>query len=761
MTLPGIGDRGPAALAAIARSALSGEATPEATLWDGIDLDDPEDRRFGDFELLERIGRGGMGVVFRARQHSLGREVAVKFIVGPLARDAAAVERFLAEARAAARLHHPHIVPVFEVASVEGMHCFSMPLLRGQTLALRVGAQRPDAAARVELMLKIGAAVAYAHSLGLLHLDLKPANILFDEHGLPLVGDFGLARHVDADGFVEPAGTWGTPAYMAPEQIARQRLDARTDVHALGAILYELLTGAGARGPATTTRSEVEQASTIPIRPPRAIDPAIDRDLEAICLRCLRSDPAQRYPSVAELLADLSRQRNGEPVAARARGWRERAWRGLRRHPAAVASTIAVAAALVLGLATTSWQWQRAERAQRVASAQAERNRQLAGLMAAAFPTGDPGSYQQQEESARAAVAWLKQYVGRDPAAQREVLAAFREALVAANKGAAVVALLNEIFDQLGEDYRERQVQRLAAKGDRDSLIAAALIGIPRGSAASSPAHEAVLQRLYAHYPDDELALYAIALACNVQTQPCAHAEYQQRLSERFPDNSIHWLLVPNGAGNDPATYAVPMRHAADALHADDRLAPFTGLLRAALRDQAVPESILQPMQAMIDEADVSSSLLRNTVESVPMPAYAGTMRMCKPDSDAMRQNPWLRDACGRFGIVAMRSPDTSILSKMIASSIVRRLYKGTPLETEGKQYRRDYVWMSQFVMNGETLRDPEALQQDVARYGEWEAWRRQTVRFGGAATPSPDWVPANPQELLLSEERTPQASNH
>lgn len=758
MSSPDTGDKRSDALIAIARSALSGEATPEATLWDNIDLNDADDRRFGDYELLERIGRGGMGVVFRAHQSSLGREVAVKFIVGPLARDAAAVERFLAEARAAARLHHPHIVPVFEVASVEGMHCFSMPLLRGQTLAQRIVSQRPDAAASVELMLKIGAAVDYAHSLGLLHLDLKPANILFDEHGLPLVGDFGLARHVDADGCVEPAGTWGTPAYMAPEQIARQRLDARTDVHALGAILYELLTGIGPRGPATTTRMEVAQASTTPIRAPRAIDPSIDRDLEAICLRCLHSDPAQRYPSVAELLADLSRQRNGDPVAARVRGWRERALWSLRRHPAAVASTIAVMAALVLGLATTSWQWQRAERAQRVASAQAERNRQLAGLMAAAFPAGD-AEYDEQTRSAQAAVAWLKQHVGRDPDAQREVLTAFREALVAAHKGDAVAALLSEILDQLGEDYRERQVQRLAAKGDRDSLIAAALIGIPRGSAASNPAHEAVLQRLYAHYPNDELALYALALACNAQTQPCAHGDYQRRLVAKFPDNSTHWLLVPNGDTADHATYAVQILHAADAVHADDRQAAIFALMRAALRDQQMPASILQPMQAMVGEAEVSSAVLHNDVDSVPLPRYAGVMNTCRPNSDAMHLYPGLRDACGRFALIAMRSPDTSILSKMITSSIVRRLYKGTPLETEGKQYRRDYVWMSQFVMKGEALRDPEAMQLDIARYGEWEAWRRQTIRFGGAATPPSNWMPANPQVLLLSEERTPQAA--
>jgi len=181
-------------LLGIARTGLSECSSPEAMLWDDLDLDDPDDRRFGDYELLERIGRGGMGVVFRANQLSLGREVAVKFIIGNLADNARAVARFLAEARAAARLHHPHIVPVFEVGSVDGMHFFSMPLLRGQTLAQRIAVARMTQADAVSLLLKLGAAVEYAHSLGLLHLDLKPANVLFDEHAQPLIGDFGLAR---------------------------------------------------------------------------------------------------------------------------------------------------------------------------------------------------------------------------------------------------------------------------------------------------------------------------------------------------------------------------------------------------------------------------------------------------------------------------------------------------------------------------------------------------------------------------------------
>src|SRR4249919_1818869 len=181
----------------IARLGLSGPPAPDIVLWENLDLDDPDDRLFGDYELLERIGRGGMGVVFRARQRSLDREVAIKFIVGGLAENARAVERFLAEARAAARLHHPHIVPVLEVGTVEGMHFFTMPLMRGMTLAQRMAGASLSGPEALALALKLGSAVDYAHSLGLLHLDLKPANVLFDQHSQPLIADFGLARHMD------------------------------------------------------------------------------------------------------------------------------------------------------------------------------------------------------------------------------------------------------------------------------------------------------------------------------------------------------------------------------------------------------------------------------------------------------------------------------------------------------------------------------------------------------------------------------------
>jgi len=753
-------------LLGIARTGLSGDGSPDAMLWDDLDLDDPDDRRFGDYELLERIGRGGMGVVFRAHQISLGREVAVKFIVGGLADNTRAVARFFGEARAAARLHHPHIVPVFEVGSTEGMHFFSMPLLRGQTLAERISVAKLAHADSVALLLKLGAAVEYAHSLGLLHLDLKPANVLFDEHSQPLIGDFGLARHMDVSGGVDAQEVSGTPAYMAPEQvvISPRRLDERTDIYALGGILYELLTGVPPHGQGDA-KVQMQQAATGSISPPRKLDPTIEPDLEAICLKCLRVDPQQRYSQVSELVADLARFRDGNDVSVRKPRWHERVGRSVRRHPGTSLAIAAATVAMVIGLVATSWQWQRAERErteadrqQALANAQATRMRQLSGLMAAAFPTG-ASSREQRVNSARAAVAWLKQNASDDPSAQRAVLTSFREALTAANKADAVAALLGEVVDQLGVDYREQQADRLAQKGDRDSLVAAALIGIPRGiDGVSTPAHEEVLQRLFTSYPNDQLALYVIAIACHIQPQKCTHPEFDIRLITQFPDNAVHWVLVPSGSEPTDVEVAANILRAAGAKEFDDQLAAMTGLLRSALRDQQVPDSILLPMQAVVDQSEVAPSLRRNAVDSVALPKYAEFLRVCKPASVEALHIAGLRDACGEFAQKGMHSTGASILARMVSSAILRRLYKGTPVEAEAKEYRREYTWLSQSVwLNDYTVRNPDdsdALQDDIARYGEWEAWQRQAERTGVSRTPPPGWLPADPRMLMLPEER-------
>lgn len=742
----------------IAQVGLSKAATADAMLWDELDLNDPEDRCLGDFELLERIGHGGMGVVFRARQISLEREVAIKFIVGGLADNPRAVSTFFAEARAAARLHHPHIVPVFETGKVDGMPFFSMPLLKGQTLAQRMASGRMRVPELVQLMLKLCAAVEYAHGFGLLHLDLKPANVLFDEHGQPLVGDFGLARHMDADGGVDALEMSGTAAYMAPEQIVSpRRLSKATDIYALGVILYELLVGNPpcGQGDLTTRR---DAASEKMIFSPRSFDDTIEKDIDAICMKCLHTDASQRYPDVSAFGADLVRFQDGNNVSVREPSWSERVVRSARLRPGVAVATAAALSALILGLLSTSWQWRRAElarneafRQQELATLEATRNQKLSGFMAAAFPAGSTVS-EGRSANVRDAVSWLKQHATDDPSTQRAVLASFRQALGEANKADVVAAFTVELLDQLGEGYRQEQLDRLAAKGDRDSLIAAALIGIARGAEIPSVAHQSVLRRLFDDHHGDALALYVSALTCHVQPYPCTHSEYYETLVERFPDNAVNWVLTPAGTPSSKPELANQVRHAAIASEFNDRLPELSLLIRDALRDQPTPWSILEPMQGFLAEPEVSPSLQRNAIDSVPLPKYVAFVRICKPENPAIHEVVGLRDACGAFASHAMHSPEATVLAKMIGSAMLRRLYKGTPLAQEAMEYRRQYVWLSDHA--GPWPGADDVFRHDLIEFGEWEALKRRAERSGVPRAPPPGWVPKNPQTLLLSEER-------
>jgi len=319
-------------LLSVAR-AIAGGATASDAAWPRLDLADPKQREFGDYELLEEIGRGGMGVVYRARQVSLDRDVAIKFIADWSA-DPAAIGRFLAEARAAARLVHPNIVPVHEVGSVDGLHYFSMPLVRGHSLASLLEHRSLPPAEAIALLLKLCEAIDYAHRLGLLHLDLKPANVLIDERGEPLIADFGLARHMDLNQGVDAQEVSGTPSFMAPEQILikQYRLTTATDIYALGAILYCCLTAASPHG-AGEADDVIRRAAAGRIRPPRELNRKIPPDLDAICMHCLELQPADRYANVGQLADDLRHARDGLPVSVRRVGMIERMERWLRREP--------------------------------------------------------------------------------------------------------------------------------------------------------------------------------------------------------------------------------------------------------------------------------------------------------------------------------------------------------------------------------------------------------------------------------------------
>jgi hypothetical protein len=328
-----------------------------------MDLSDPAQRDFGDYELLEKIGRGGMGLVYRAHQRSLDREVALKLLIaGPWA-PPRFIERFRAEAQSAARLEHPNIVTVYESGSQHDLHYFSMRLVRGESLATKLsrdGVVAPREAAR---MLRVVAdAVDYAHRLGVLHLDLKPGNVLVDETGEPLVADFGLARRIDEALADQGGEASGTPSYMAPEQAdwQSQRIGRATDIYGLGSILYEMLCG---RPPfaAATPQATLAQVLEGQVQPPRAYNTGIPRALEAICLKCLRKDPAERYATAAELAEDLRNFLADRPVSAWRSPLSEQTMRWIRREPRLAAAVAGVALALVVGLAATSHQWQRAE----------------------------------------------------------------------------------------------------------------------------------------------------------------------------------------------------------------------------------------------------------------------------------------------------------------------------------------------------------------------------------------------------------------
>lgn len=291
-------------------------------------------RLFGDYELLEEIAHGAMGVVYKARQTSLKRIVALKMIRSGQLASAEEVRRFRTEAENAATLDHRYIVPIYEVGEKDGQHYFTMKQIKGGSLAQHMRRFRHSARASARLMAKVSRAVHHAHQSGILHRDLKPANILLDRRGQPHVTDFGLAKRVEGGAVMTQTGVIvGTPSYMAPEQASgKKQLTTSVDVYALGAILYELLTG---RPPFWTTnvietlRKVLEQE---PARP-RSINPLIDRDLETICLKCLEKDPGKRYGSAERLAEDLGRWLAGEPIEGRRTSFLERGIKWAKRNP--------------------------------------------------------------------------------------------------------------------------------------------------------------------------------------------------------------------------------------------------------------------------------------------------------------------------------------------------------------------------------------------------------------------------------------------
>jgi len=418
---------------------------------------------FGDYELLTEIGRGGMGVVYRARQTSLNRLVALKMILAGRFASATDVERFKQEAQAAANLQHPNIVAVHEVGECEGQHYYSMDLVQGRNLAELVGQQPMPAQQAARYMKTVADAVQYAHQQATLHRDLKPTNILIDNRDQPRITDFGLARCEYSDPHLTASGQiLGTPSFMPPEQAQAKSkaVGPHSDVYSAGAVLYYLLT----QRPPFTAESVADLLDLLRFREPvspRALNPSVPRDLETICLKCLDKDPLRRYRTAQYLSDELARFNRGEPILARPPGLpgRLRRWCARNRRLAVAIGTAVFV--LVAGVVVSTWQAVRAK-------AEAARSRQIAHFLQDMLKGVGPSVAQ-----------------GRDTKMLREILDQTADRIGKELKGQPVAEA--ELRTTIGEVYLQLDEYGKAEAMHRESLkLAKAVYGQQHPEVASA-----------------------------------------------------------------------------------------------------------------------------------------------------------------------------------------------------------------------------------------------------------------------------------
>jgi hypothetical protein len=718
------------AIADIAFGTQAGDAGASRTLsWLApeeleIDLDDPVQRRFGDYELVERIGHGGMGVVYRARQLGLDRDVALKLLAaGPWASEEF-VARFRREARHAARMKHPNIVEIYEFGERDGLNFFSMRLVEGPSLAQRVAREgampEREAAACVRLLAE---AMDYAHRLDVLHLDLKPANVLTGLAGEPLIADFGLARRVDASGLGAGEEISGTPSYMAPEQalLRSHPLTASTDIYGLGAILYELLCGQPpfAAGDAQST---LERVVAEPPRPPRQLKPTVSRDIEAICLKCLEKEPAARYASARELADDLQRFVEGRPVSARPLGPRQRLARWTRREPKLALAVGSALLALAVGAGATALQWSRA-------------NQALADA----------------------------EYLGL-------------ATMLPAARNSAIHKLRQQIRTRLDEPARRATMRRLAQSSEPRDWLTAGMVGDTLHDRADLEEGGAQLRNAIAALPSDRFALKVAIHYCGLSggmhrgsngvleaDEPvtmCSVPDAAQRLAAIDPDNLFAWTsqidartyeLNDSGSAlwkyrHDPAERARVRGLIARAARAKGWDDGTREILRARVAAYGVnyipiPTMTYYNLHGETATADgLRGSLAAEYADAwlMPAPNVEKLLLACDPERSVV--DPALRGDCLRI-LRILADSRSSLFVNMIGFHGLKQLGRGTPLEAEATAGTQQMSWQRANELSARD-RDPVAsaavFTRDFLAHGEREALLRYADRLGTPRQPAP-----------------------
>ena len=653
------------------------------------------------YEILSELGRGGMGVVYKARQLGLNRLVALKMVLSGAHAAPHQLARFRVEGEAVARLHHPHIVQIYDVGERDGLPFFSLEYLDGGCLAdqIKREPQPPKRAAGVSALLARG--VQYAHAHGIVHRDLKPANILFDADGVPKITDFGLAKKLEegADSHTVSGTVVGTPSYMAPEQARgdTRQIGPAADVYSLGAILYELLTG---RPPhqGTTLLETLEQVRAEEPVPPRQLVPKVPRDLETICLKCLQKEPAKRYASAAELGDDLDRYLAGQPILARPVGGVERLTRWCRRNPRTAGLTAAVFLSLVGGTVVSTAlaigmgrernqkeaERQRAEEAREAAEAakrEAQRNAEevlrQSGLALGSFGTLIDEVQKQIGDSPNMQALKLKlletALAGLDKVAKSD-----EHSRLLGQSMAAAYMQIGHVFRQAGQtdkafaQYRKsHEIVQALADRDSDGPVAQANLAVTLSMIGElTQAHRRDLPAALRYY-EQSLALRR-ALAARPPDDRLDMAKLRADLAESYTRVGVTYLRL-----GEPARAA--------------------GYLQDSVRlreELAAKDPANLPLQRDLARSHLALGELRFRLRDWPaardhfVRALAASERVHQADPESPTGRLDLANALGNFGVFALRTGDLTEAGKHLPRG--RELMAGlTGLDDKNADYRR------------------------------------------------------------------------